>query len=515
MSDRSFLATRRGKFTLALLCGVAFLDFIDASIVNIALPAMQRALGFSVGGLQWVPSGYLLTYGGFMLLGGRVADLLGRRRVLVAGTVLFGAASAAGGLAQTASVMVAARMAQGLGAASMLPAALSLLTTSFKEGPDRNRALAVWGGMAGAASGAGVLLGGVLTDGLGWRWVMLVNLPVVVGILIVVPMLLPDDRRTARIREFDIPGALLVTGAMLLLVFTLVKAPEVGWGAARTVGGLAGAAVLLALFLLNETRSAHPLLPLDTFRIRGLAAANVTQLLVLAGGAAMFFFLSLYMESILGYSPMQTGSAYLPLCAAVGVAAGITSKLLPRFGTRPLIVTGALIGSAGLYLLSRVPVGGTYVADLLPGLIVIALGLGVVFVSVTAAANSGVPANRAGIAAALLQSSQQLGTALGLAIMAVIAADRTGHLLRMGTDPRHASTSGFQHALFAGAMFTLAAAVAGLGVRNTRGDEPHGITPSETPESDAPEQASPLATAIDTASDTQADTQADTVVDAH
>ncbi|MFC5185417.1 MFS transporter [Actinomadura harenae] len=470
MSDSPFLATRQGKLTLALLCGVAFLDFIDASIVNIALPAMQRALGFSVEGLQWVPSGYLLTYGGFMLLGGRVADQLGRRRVLLSGTVLFGAASAAGGLAQTASVMVAARMVQGLGAATMLPAALSLLTTSFREGPERNRALAVWGGMAGAASGAGVLLGGVLTESLGWRWVMLVNVPVVVAILVVVPMLLPDDRRTARIREFDVPGAFLVTGAMLLLVFTLVKAPDVGWNTTRTIGGLAGSAVLLALFVLNETRSAHPLLPLDTFRIRGLAAANVAQLLVLAGGAAMFFFLSLYMETILGYSPLQTGSAYLPLCAAVGVAAGIASKLLPRFGTRPLIMAGGLIGSAGLYLLSRVPVGGTYVADLLPGLVVFSLGLGVVFVSVTTAANAGVPANRAGIAAALLQSSQQLGTALGLAIMAVIAADRTGHLLRIGTDPRHAGTSGFQHALFAGAMFTLAATFVGLGVRNTRGD---------------------------------------------
>ncbi|RFU40700.1 MFS transporter [Actinomadura logoneensis] len=471
MSDSPFLATRRGKFTLALLCGVAFLDFIDASIVNIALPAMQRALGFSVAGLQWVPSGYLLTYGGFMLLGGRVADLLGRRRVLVAGTVLFGAASAAGGFAQTASVMVAARMVQGLGAAAMLPAALSLLTTSFREGPERNRAFAVWGGMAGAASGAGVLLGGVLTDGLGWRWVMLVNVPVVVALLVVVPLLLPDDRRTARLREFDAPGALLVTGAMLLLVFTLVKAPDVGWGAVRTVGGLAGSAVLLTLFVLNETRSAHPLLPLDTLRIRGLAAANVTQLLVLAGGAAMFFFVSLYMESVLHYSPLRTGSAYLPLCACVGVAAGVTSKLLPRFGTRPLIVVGALIGSAGLFLLSRVPVGGSYVTDLLPGLLVVALGLGVVFVSVTAAANSGVPANRAGVAAALLNSSQQLGTALGLAIMAVLAADRTGHLLKLGTDVPHATTEGFQRALLAGALFTVAAAVVGLGVRNSRGDE--------------------------------------------
>ncbi|MEV4259414.1 MFS transporter, partial [Spirillospora sp. NPDC049652] len=374
-----------------------------------------------------------------------------------------------------------------------LPAALSLLTTSFREGPERNRALAVWGGMAGAASGAGVLLGGILTDGLGWRWVMLVNVPVVVAILVVVPMLLPDDRRTARIREFDIPGALLVTGAMLLLVFTLVKAPEVGWETTRTIGGLAGSAVLLALFVLNETRSAHPLLPLDTFRIRGLAAANVTQLLILAGGAAMFFFLSLYMETVLGYSPIQTGSAYLPLCAAVGVAAGITSKLLPRFGTRPLIVVGGLIGTGGLYMLSRIPVDGSYTRDLLPGLIVFALGLGVAFVSVTAAANAGVPANRAGMAAALLQSSQQLGTALGLAIMAVIAADRTGDLLRLGTDPRHAGTEGFQDALFAGSMFTLVAALVAFGVRNTRGEE---AAPDP-----ATEPAAPLDAPVDTVVD--------------
>src|SRR4051794_35425826 len=260
-SEPSFLATRPGKLTLALLASVAFLDFVDASIVNIALPSIRRDLGFSVQDLQWIPSAYLLTYGGFMLLGGRAADLLGRRRVLVAGTSLIGIASLIGGFADSAGVLVAARLAQGAGAAMMLPAALSILTTTFKEGRERNTALGVWGGMGGLASAAGVLLGGLLTEGPGWRWVMFVNPLAALLVLGGIFWLISDDRRRARLQNFDLLGSALATGGMLLLVFALVRAPDQGWGDARTIAELGGAFALLAAFVVNERRSKNPLLP--------------------------------------------------------------------------------------------------------------------------------------------------------------------------------------------------------------------------------------------------------------
>jgi EmrB/QacA subfamily drug resistance transporter len=467
----SFLATRRGKLTLALLAAVAFLDFVDASIVNIALPSIRRDLGFSEQSLQWVPSGYLLTYGGFMLLGGRAADLLGRRRVLVAGTVLIGVSSLIGGFAGSEGVLIGARLAQGMGAAMMLPAALSILTTTFKEGSDRNTALGIWGGVGGLASAAGVLLGGLLTDGPGWRWVMFVNPLAAVLVLGGIFWLISGERHRARLADFDILGTILATGGMLLLVFTLVKAPDQGWGATLTIAELAGALGLLAAFVMNERRNKNPLLPLSIFRVRGLAAADVTQLIAFAGFLAMFFFLTLYMQNVLGYSPIQTGAAYLPLTFGVGVAAGISSQLLARIGTRPLIVGGSLIAAGGVYWLSRIPVHGTYLADLLPGMMVMSIGLGAVFVAVTSAANAGVPADKAGLAAALLNASQQVGGALGLAIFSAIATSRVNDLLASHTAQAEALTSGFQRALLASSIFLVAAAVVGLRVTNTRGEE--------------------------------------------
>jgi EmrB/QacA subfamily drug resistance transporter len=466
----SFLATRRGKLTLALLCAVAFLDFVDASIVNVALPSIRRDLHFSVQGLQWIPSGYLLTYGGFMLLGGRAADLLGRRRVLVAGTVLLGASSLIGGLAGSSDVLVGARLAQGIGAAMMLPAALSILTTSFKEGKDRHTALGVWGGVGGLASAAGVLFGGLLTEGPGWRWVMFVNPIAAVLVLGGIFTLIGSERRRAQLQNFDLLGAVLATGGMLLLVYTLVKAPTVGWGAARTIGELAGALALLAAFVINELRHRNPLAPLSIFRINGLGFSDVTQLIAFAGFLAMFFFLTLYMQNVLGYSPIQTGAAYLPLCFAIGISAGVSSQLLSRVGTRPVIVTGALIAAVGMYLLSRVPVHGSYVSDLLPGMLVLSLGFGPVFVGVTTAANAGVPADKAGLAASLLNASQQLGGALGLAIFSALATSRTHHLLAAHTPPADALTAGFHRALLAGSMFIFAAAIIALRATNTRGE---------------------------------------------
>jgi len=473
------LSTTYGRLLLALLCSVAFLDFVDASIVNVALPDIRRDLDFTVQDLQWVPSGYLLTYGGFMLLGGRLADLLGRRRVLVTGTVLIGVSSLIGGLAVDSAVLVGARLAQGIGAALMLPAALSILTTTYTAGADRATALGIWGGVGGLASAVGVFLGGILTEGPGWRWVLFVNPIAAALVLPAVYRLIPADRRTKRLANFDILGSALVTGGMLLLVYALVKAPDQGWDSGQTIGRLAGALVLLAAFVVNEARNRNPLLPLSVLRIPGLAAANLTGLIAFAGLIAMFFFLTLYMQNVLGYSPIQTGAAYLPLCFGVGIAAGIASQLIRRVGTRPLIVTGALLASGGLYWLSRIPVDGSYLADLLPGLMIVSFGLGAVFVGVTTAANAGVPADRAGLAAALLNACQQVGSALGLAVFSAVATARTNHLLETHTAVPDALTFGFRRALLVGAIFLLAAAVIGLRTYNAHSEESELDSPAE------------------------------------
>jgi EmrB/QacA subfamily drug resistance transporter len=406
-----------------------------------------------------------------MLLGGRVADLLGRRRVLVAGTVVIAVSSLLGGLVQDAGLLVAARLGQGVGAALMLPAALSILTTTFREPADRHTALGVWGAIGGLASAIGVLLGGILTEGPGWRWVLFVN-PIAAALVIPAAYaLLPDDRRRARLSEVDVPGSILVTAGMLVLVFSLVRAPDHGWTSTETVLGLAGAAALLVAFWVNERSVRAPLIPPGFLRTPGVAAASVTGLTAFAGLLAMFFFLTLYMQNVLHYSPLRTGSAYLPLTFGVGVSAGISSKLLAKVGTRPLVVVGAIIGSAGLYLLSRIPADGSYASDLLPGLLVVSLGLGAVFVAVTTAANAGVAAHDAGLAAALLNASQQVGSALGLAIFSAVATARTTDLLKQHEPLGSAATAGFQRALLLGSLFLLAAAVVGLRVRQAHGEE--------------------------------------------
>ncbi len=469
----SYLSTRRGKLTLALLCAVAFLDFVDAPIVNIALPSIRRALHFSVAGLQWVPSGYLLTYGGFMLLGGRFADLLGRRRLLVGGILVIAISSLIGGFAASSGELVGARLGQGIGAAMTLPAALSILTTTFREGKDRHTALGAWGGVGGLASAVGVLLGGLLTQGLGWRWVMFVNPVACFFVLGATLRLIRPDGPSKKLENFDLFGALLATGGMLLLVYALVKAPAVGWGKARTVGELVTAMGLLAAFALNERRHRNPLAPLSIFRINGLGYADVTQLVAFAGFLAMFFFLTLYMQSVLHYSPIQTGVAYLPVCIVIGASAGMASQLLGRVGTRAVIVVGALFASGGIYWLSRIPVGGSFVSDLLPGMMIMSLGMGPMFVAVTTAANAGVPADKAGLAAALVNASQQLGGALGLAIFTALAATRTTHLLAVHTAPDAALNSGLQRGLLAGSLFLLASAVIALRATNTRGEQTH------------------------------------------
>jgi EmrB/QacA subfamily drug resistance transporter len=464
----SLLHTRLGALTLLLLCGVQFLDVVDSSITNVALPSIQHALRFSQQNLQWVASGYLLTYGGFLLLGGRLADLLGRRRVLVAGLVVFGACSLAAGLAQSEGMLISARVLQGVGAAMMAPAALSILTTTFREGADRNTALGAWGAISGLAAAAGVFLGGVLSEGPGWRWVFYVNLPVCVVALGASFRLLSGERKRAPVADFDTPGALLATSSMLLLVYGLIKAPEIGWAKPGTIAMLAAAGLLLVTFMLNERRSRNPLMPLSIFRVKGLAAADATWLLGMAGFFAMFFFVTLYMQEVLGFSPIQAGAAYLPVTACLAVASGVSSQLFVRVGTRPVIVAGALLSAGGIYYLSRIPLHGSYVPNVLPGVVMMALGFGAVFVGVTTAANAGVPADKAGLAAGLLSTSQQLGMALGLAVLSAIATARTNHLLTAHVSRPEALTSGYQRALLVCSIFVLAAAVIATRIPSAR-----------------------------------------------
>jgi EmrB/QacA subfamily drug resistance transporter len=464
------LATRRGKLLLLLLCAVQFLDVVDSSIMNVALPSIRRDLHFSAQDLQWVLSGYLVTYGGLLLLGGRAGDLLGRRRLLVAGTVLFAACSLAGGLAVNAGMLVGARLAQGAGAALMAPAGLSILTTTFNSGNDRSKALGVWSAISGLAAAAGVFLGGVLSQGPGWRWVLFVNLPVCALILVGAFRLVPGGRPAMRAAGFDFPGAVLATGGMLLLIYSLVRAPEQGWGSARTIGELSTAGVLLAAFTVTELRRRDPLFPFSIFRVKGLAASDAVQMIAFAAFVSVFYFLTLYMQNVIGFSPIRSGSAYLPVTAGIIVAAGISSQLFARIGTRPVIVAGALIAAAGVWYLSRIPVHGTYPRTLLPGLLIMAFGVGAVLVSVTTAANAGVPEDKAGLAAGLLNASQQLGTALGLAIFSAIASARTAALLGAHASPQQALTAGFHRALLACAIFLLAAAAIALRAANSRGE---------------------------------------------
>ena len=483
-ASRLVLRSRLGAITLVLLCAVQFLDIVDAAIVNVALPSIQHSLNFSQQNLQWVASGYILAYGGFLLLGGRLGDLLGRRRMLLSGLTVFAVSSLTAGLANNAGLLVAARLVQGVGAALMAPAALSELTTSFREGKDRNTALGVWGAISGLAAAAGVFLGGVISEGPGWRWVFFVNPPICVVVVAGALALLAKDRG-GRIEgtAFDSQGAVLVTGGILLLVYSLVRAPTVGWGSIETIFTLIGSAILIIAFALNELRSRNPLVPFAILRVKGLVAADLTQLIAFAGFFAVLFYATLYMQEVLHYSPLKAGAAYLPITAGFAVAGGIASQLITRIGTRPMVVAGCLIAGAGIYYVSRVPLHGSYVSDLLPGFLVMSLGAGPVFVSVTAAANAGVPSDKAGLAAGLLNSSQQLGSALGLAILSAVAITRTNHLIAAQVSHVVASDAGYHRALLVGSILMAAAALLALRIGNTRKAAPLVMVNTEvTPE---------------------------------
>jgi EmrB/QacA subfamily drug resistance transporter len=465
------LDTKRGRQILMLLLAVAFLDFVDASIVNVALPSIRSDLGFSLRNLQWVLSGYLLTYGGFMLLGGRASDLFGRRRLLVAGTVLFALASLGSGVAPDDTVLIVARMIQGAGAAMMIPAALSILTTTFSTPGDRYKAMGAWGAVGGLASAVGVFLGGVITEFIDWRWVFFVNLPAAALILRAIFRLVPADKKVERRERLDVLGALLVTAGMLLLVYTIVEAPSVGWGDARTIAGFAIAAVILASFAGYEANHPNPVFPFSIFRVKGLAAADVTMVTAMAGFYTMFLFITLYLQTVLGLSKLEAGSAYLPATFMVAISAGIATNLMGKIGTRPVIVVGALLGAGGIYWLSKIPVDGSYWSNVLPALLVTALGLGGVLVGTTTAAQNGVEPDKAGLAAALINSSMWLGGALGIAIFSAVATSTTADRLAKHASQAQALTAGFQDALLLAAIFLAAAALIAVRSPNTHGEQ--------------------------------------------
>ncbi len=462
------VAERRRWIALALLCVAQFMVVLDASIVNVALPSIGTALDFSQENLSWVVNAYVLTFGGFLLLGGRMADLLGRRRVFMGGLVLFALASLAGGLATNDSQLIAARAVQGLGAAILSPAALSIVTTTFRDGAERNKALGVWGAVAGSGGAAGVLLGGVLTQWLGWEWVLWVNVPIGLAAAAIAPTLLAESRSGSTRRAFDAAGAVSVTGALSVLVYALVDANSAGWGSTQTIGLLGASALLFAAFVGIERRSSSPVVPFRIFRIQTVTGANVVGLLIGASLFSMFFYISLYMQQVLGYSAIKTGLSYLPLALMIIVAAGVASQLTTKIGFKPVLAAGMLFIAAGLLWFSQVSADGGYLSDILGPSLLAAIGLGLAFVTSTIAAVSGVADHEAGLASGLINTTQQVGGALGLAVLSAIANAVTGSALSPA-----ALTDGFQSAFLAGAGIAVLGFVATLTLIRNRDSRAH------------------------------------------
>ncbi len=456
----------RKWIALVLLCATQFLVVLDVAIVNVALPSIQTALDFAQQDLQWVVSAYTLTFGGLLLLGGRMADLLGRRRVFLIGLLVFSLASLACGFATSDALLIAARAVQGVGAAIISPAALSILVTTFEEGAERNKALGIWGAIAGIGGAAGVLLGGVLTDALGWEWIFFVNVPVGIAVIALVPRFIAESRADGATRDFDVAGAVSVTAGLALLVYALVNTDSAGWASAETIALMGAAIALIAAFLVIETRARSPLMPLGIFRLRSLSGANVVGLLLGASIFSMFFFLSLYMQQVLGYSALRSGFAYLLVALVIVVAAGVSQALVTRFGTKLILAIGMSLLTLGLLWFTQISVGGSYLVDLVPGFILAGIGLGFAFVPVSIAALQGVRSREAGVASGLINTSQQVGGALGIAILSTIATTHTESLVADAGGARSALpgalTEGFQYAFAVGALMAVIGLVATL-----------------------------------------------------
>jgi EmrB/QacA subfamily drug resistance transporter len=450
---------------LVLVCLAQFMVVLDATIVNVALPSIQTDLGFSAADLQWVINGYTLLFGGFLLLGGRAGDLIGRRKVFLSGVALFSFASLLCGLAQNSEMLIAARALQGLGAALVSPAALSIITTTFEEGPDRTKALGVWSAIAAGGAAFGLLLGGVLTETLSWQWIFFVNVPVGIAAALYSLKYVPESHAPERPDSFDLAGAASVTAGLIVLVYAIVKAESFGWGNWRTLALAAAAIALLTVFVVIERRSHAPLVRLGIFRIRSLTVANLVLFGVAGGLFANFFFSSLYVQQVLGYGPLKAGFAFLPVTVGIGGGAALAQQAIKRVDIRWVTVFGMTMAAAGLLFLAQVPVDGAYAADLLPGLLLMAVGMGLTFVPITLIATTNTTHQDAGLASGLFNTSQQVGGALGLAILATLAADKTASVLAdLGRAPAPpdqvaALVDGFHVAFTGAALFVAAGAV--------------------------------------------------------
>ena len=471
------IATDRRKWlALALLSVVQFMVILDVAIVNVALPSIQVDLGFSQENLQWVISAYALVFGGFLLLGGRSADLLGRRRIFLGGLVVFTLASLFAGLAWSDTSLIAARVFQGLGAAIITPAALSILSTTFAEGRERNIALGAWGAVGGFGAAAGVLLGGILTDALSWEWIFFVNVPVGVLAIVLAPILLNESRDTS-VKTFDVPGAVLVTAGLSSLVYSITQAGSDGWLAGRTVGFFLGSIALLAAFVGWELRHPEPLMRFGLLRTKTVTGANVAGFILGTAMFSMFLMLTLYMQQVLGYSAMKTGVAYLAVAGTAILWSAVAAQLVTRIGVKPVLVAGMTLLTAGLVTFTQVPVDGSYVSNLLPGFLLIGAGIGFSFVPITIAALAGVQAAEAGLASGLINTSQQIGGALGIAALSTIATTRTSDAVSTGSAVPTALVDGFTGAFLAGAIIAAIGIVASLALIRSDALEQTEIVP--------------------------------------
>jgi EmrB/QacA subfamily drug resistance transporter len=423
-------ADRRRWIALAVVVTAQFMVILDVAIVNVALPSIKGDLHFTEQGLQWVITAYAIVFGGALLLGGRLGDVLGRRRMFVAGLVVFAVSSLLCGLAWSEPSLIAFRALQGLGGALLAPATLSILMTTFPEGPERNKALGIWGAASGSGAAAGVLLGGVLTSYLSWSWIFFVNVPVAAIVIALAPVYLSESRVESAHRRFDFSGATSVTAGLMLLVYALTRATDHGWASGSTIALLAASAGLIATFVAIELRSRAPLLPLRLFRVRTVAAANVAGVIVAAGTFSMFFLLTLYMQQVLHYSPIQTGIAYLAITLTVVVFSNVAQRLVTRAGSGRVLTGGLLVSAGALALLARLPVEGHYFWDVFPALFLGGVGIACAFVSMAIASLAGVEAKDAGVASGLLNTSRQVGGAVGLAVVSTIATTYTSHYVQ-------------------------------------------------------------------------------------
>jgi EmrB/QacA subfamily drug resistance transporter len=452
---------QRKWLALALLSAVQFMVVLDIAIVNVALPSIKVDLGFSQENLQWVISAYALVFGGFLLLGGRAADLLGRKRLFLVGLVVFTLASLLAGLAWSEASLIGARAIQGLGAAIITPAALSILSVTFVEGRERNIALGVWGAVGGFGAAAGVLLGGILTQALGWEWIFFINVPVGALAFLLAPRLLSESR-DAHVTSFDLPGAVLVTGGLSSLVYAITQAGSEGWLAGRTIAFATVAVAMLAGFVAWELRHPEPLMRFGILRTKTIAGANVAGLILGTATFSMFLMLTLYMQQVLGYSAIQTGVAYLAVAGTAILWSAVAAQLVTRVGVKPVLVAGMAAITAGVLYFTQVSVGGSYVADLLPGFLLIGFGLGFSFVPISIAALAGVQPAEAGLASGLINTSQQIGGALGIAALSTIASSQTDNSLASGTPLPHALVDGFNAAFIAGVGIAAAGVIVAL-----------------------------------------------------